>query len=44
MVPLPSEYIKDVNKRQILILEHEKILRAIQNHHVQKQRGDERTY
>lgn len=28
------EYIKDADKRQILILEHEKILRAIQNHHV----------
>jgi len=28
------EYIKDEDKRQILLIEHEKILRALRNRHV----------
>lgn len=30
------EYIKDADKRQILLIEHEKILEALKSHHVQE--------
>lgn len=33
------EYIKDEDKRQILILEHEHILRALRNHDIQDAKG-----